>query len=137
MSGSHLITRKDSIARREYAAVHTWLRHHARKTGECEECGKVARTQWALKPGKRYAKLREHFRELCVSCHLRQDRGGTLTHCRNGHERKRFQRRYRDGKSHCYLCVIERNRGARPGSLRRLPRPLPRGRARKDSRTQT
>ena len=56
-----------------YQAVHQWLRNHFTKSGICEDCGAVAKTQWANITG-RYLRDRKDFKELCYSCHSKMDR---------------------------------------------------------------
>jgi hypothetical protein len=117
------------VTLKEYRAVHHFLRKKATKTGQCTNprCRREGPTHWSLRPGKRYEKKLQNFRELCPRCAQLVDRGGTLTHCPHGHVRETNTRSWPSGKTGCYLCQVERNRRQSPGSLRRMPRPLPRG----------
>jgi len=60
-----------------YSAVHHWMNRHHPRLGVCEECGATGRTQWANLDHS-YRRVREDWRELCVTCHRRYD-AGTLT----------------------------------------------------------
>jgi hypothetical protein len=59
-----------------YRALHGYLCKHYSKAGICDECGKPARTDYALIHGRPYSRNREDYRELCRRCHLRYDLGG-------------------------------------------------------------
>ena len=52
-----------------YMAVHNWLRRNREKTGICDECGEVRRTDWANISG-RYLRDAGDYRELCRGCHV-------------------------------------------------------------------
>lgn len=56
-----------------YQAVHKWIMRHYQKINKCAECGIEAKTQWANISGA-YLRNREDFRELCYSCHSKEDR---------------------------------------------------------------
>ena len=57
-----------------HSAVHTWLNRHWRKAGRCEECGQERRTDWAFtRHPEPHTRRREDYRELCRSCHQRED----------------------------------------------------------------
>jgi hypothetical protein len=51
-----------------YSAIHVWMLTHYEKAGECVECGKRGKTDWANISGE-YHRDRADFRELCRSCH--------------------------------------------------------------------
>ena len=60
-----------------YVSLHIYLGRRHPKTGICEECGKPSgRTEYALIHGREYSRNRHDYRELCVRCHSRYDRGG-------------------------------------------------------------
>ncbi len=73
-SGSNANAWKDKVG---YGGVHWWLNNKHKKKGVCEnkECEVPVgcKTQWALKPNKKYEKVRDNFLELCVSCHRKMD----------------------------------------------------------------
>jgi len=73
-SGSNANAWKDKVG---YGGIHFWLKNTYKKKGYChnKKC-KLAvdrKTQWALKSGKKYEKIRSNFIELCVSCHRKMD----------------------------------------------------------------
>lgn len=51
-----------------YSAIHVWMLKHHAKSGVCESCGKVGKTDWDNISGE-YRRDRSDFRELCRSCH--------------------------------------------------------------------
>lgn len=60
----------------QYRTIHNWLIRHFGKASCCEgsNCsGKSNKYDWALKKGFSYDKNREHFLQLCVSCHKKYD----------------------------------------------------------------
>lgn len=59
-----------------YRAIHTYLSKHFPKTGICDECGEMKRTEYALIKGREYSRNREDYRELCKLCHNRYDQTG-------------------------------------------------------------
>ena len=59
-----------------YRSLHTYLSKHYPKTGICDECGKVARTDYALIKGREHSRDRADYRELCRKCHMVYDRLG-------------------------------------------------------------
>lgn len=59
-----------------YATIHAWLRNNCDKTGTCDECGKSARTEFALIRGREYSRNRQDYRELCKRCHNAYDNVG-------------------------------------------------------------
>ncbi len=64
------------ISKREYDAVHAWLRRNFGKANKCEGelCAKNSQTfEWALIKGNRYERKRENFVMLCRSCHCKYD----------------------------------------------------------------
>lgn len=69
-----------------YCGIHTWLRKNFGKANRCEnpKCHyprmgakkwleKPYGYEWALKKGKEYKRKRNHFIQLCTSCHRKQD----------------------------------------------------------------
>lgn len=55
-------------------AIHLWLRQKHPKTGTCEECGKVGKTDYAfLRHPEPYTRDRSDYRELCRRCHYALD----------------------------------------------------------------
>ncbi len=70
------LTTTHEISAAEYDSIHQWLVYHYGKASKCEgeSCKGITNYfQWALKKGYKYAKNREHFMELCRSCHSRLD----------------------------------------------------------------
>lgn len=59
-----------------YRALHTYLTKHFPKSGVCDECGKSAKTEYALIKGRQYSRAREDYRELCHKCHAIYDHLG-------------------------------------------------------------
>jgi hypothetical protein len=60
--------------RASYSALHRWLRENFPKTGTCEECGNVGKTDLAFKRHpERHTRDRDDYRELCRSCHVKFD----------------------------------------------------------------
>lgn len=72
--GSHNLLWKGDNA--SYSAIHHFLKRNFPKSGECDECGKIAKTQYALIHGRSYSREREDYRELCPRCHMQYDHGG-------------------------------------------------------------
>lgn len=67
-----------NITKTKYLAVHRWLKSRFGEAAYCENegnscSGKSKRFDWALIPSKAYAFARSHFRQLCRSCHRKQD----------------------------------------------------------------
>jgi hypothetical protein len=61
-----------------YSTIHEWLRKHFPKTGCCEKCGRVGRTDWAfLFHPQSHTRNRDDYIELCRSCHLSLDEAVT------------------------------------------------------------
>lgn len=64
--------------------IHQWLMAHHPKAGACEVCGKDGCTDFAfLHHPKPHTRNRDDYRELCRSCHFKNDepiigRGRTL-----------------------------------------------------------
>lgn len=59
-----------------YDEIHYWLKHNYGKATRCEDencSGKNKRYEWAKVRGKKYAKKRGNFIQLCRSCHRRYD----------------------------------------------------------------
>ncbi len=62
----------NSLTRKEYDHIHSWLRYYHGKAYKCENIscsGKGKRFGYALLKGKIYEKVRENFIMLCGSCH--------------------------------------------------------------------
>lgn len=62
-----------------YNRVHEWIRREYEKASFCESenCKmKSKKFEWALKKGKRYAKKKDNFLMLCISCHSLYDGKG-------------------------------------------------------------
>jgi hypothetical protein len=49
--------------------IHTYLRRTYPKTGICESCGRVGRTDYASITLHEYTRNREDYAELCRTCH--------------------------------------------------------------------
>jgi hypothetical protein len=58
-----------------YRAIHDWMAKHYPKTGVCYSCFDLARTEYALKHGRRYSRDRKDYLELCHECHMQYDFG--------------------------------------------------------------
>lgn len=56
-----------------YSGIHMWLRRTFGNFGICVGCGKEGRTDWALKNGKEYLRLKSSFQRMCRGCHQRYD----------------------------------------------------------------
>lgn len=67
---------KCGIPEKEYSMIHTWLRRKFGAANKCEnkscKC-KSKKYQYALIKGSEYAKDRNRFIMLCISCHLTYD----------------------------------------------------------------
>lgn len=60
--------------KKEYTAIHKWLRDTYGKANHCENCSNHSkRFDWALKKGCMYERNKESFIQLCRSCHLKYD----------------------------------------------------------------
>lgn len=60
--------------KKEYTAIHKWLRDNYGKANHCEQCSNPAkRFDWALKKNCNYEKNKNSFIQLCRSCHLKYD----------------------------------------------------------------
>ena len=59
-----------------YRAIHTYVNKHFPKSGICEECKEVKRTDYALIKDHSYSRNREDYRELCKRCHNAYDEIG-------------------------------------------------------------
>lgn len=57
----------------EPRTIHTWLGRNYPKTGICERCGAVGRTDYASINGHVYTRNREDYEEMCPSCHITHD----------------------------------------------------------------
>lgn len=64
-----------SLDKNEYRYIHIWLRKTFGHAKRCENCGtkKAERYEWALKRGCTYQRIRKLFKQLCPSCHRKQD----------------------------------------------------------------
>lgn len=64
-----------------YNSKHRWIQGHWKKTGVCENCGKITvpfgnrrfGTEWA-NVSQNYVRTRDDWKELCVPCHRKIDR---------------------------------------------------------------
>lgn len=56
-----------------YSGIHKWLCRNIPKLGECKFCKLETKTEWALKKGKKHAKDKKHYIELCRKCHFKYD----------------------------------------------------------------
>lgn len=57
-------------------AIHKWINRFYGKANGCEnaDCdGSSKYYEWALIKGKKYAKIRSHFKMLCRKCHTKYD----------------------------------------------------------------
>lgn len=65
-----------------YDAKHDWINRHYPRNGGCEECGSVdLKTEWSNVDHK-YRRVREDWRELCISCHRIADGWAQKVHGR-------------------------------------------------------
>jgi len=63
-----------------YNGKHKWVQKNWKKTGVCQECGKIPiskgrnkyATQWSNNDHK-YRRIREEWQELCPKCHRKKD----------------------------------------------------------------
>jgi len=54
--------------------IHSWLNRHHPKTGVCEECGRVGKTDYSFqRHPEQHTHDRTDYRELCRSCHVKFD----------------------------------------------------------------
>lgn len=54
--------------------VHAWLARRHKKTGRCEECGRIGKTDFSFqKHPEPHTFNRNDYRELCRSCHVSFD----------------------------------------------------------------
>lgn len=60
----------------EYRRLHKKLGALFPKSGECEACGVIAQTDYALIHGRVYTLNRDDYRELCRRCHVAYDEIG-------------------------------------------------------------
>lgn len=63
-------------SRREYHAIHWWIRTQYGKADMCEnvDCLKKSNTyEWALKEGSNHARDRNCYMQLCKKCHAKYD----------------------------------------------------------------
>ncbi len=79
MSWNHAenLKRRYGITLSEYDAVHRWVRKNFGSATKCEnpECsGNFIKFHWAKKKHRAYIKKRENFWQLCVGCHVKQDK---------------------------------------------------------------
>lgn len=56
-----------------YFALHRWMRNNFPKTGACEHCGELRKTQYAQKDPGSKSRDRNDWLELCVPCHAKFD----------------------------------------------------------------
>ena len=61
----------------QYDSPHKWLTYHHGKAVKCENtnCENTSKTyQWALLKGKKHAKVKENYQQMCRQCHSRYDK---------------------------------------------------------------
>lgn len=64
------------ISRREYLAIHAWIRYKFGSANMCESdscAGLSKRYEWALRRGCVYTRIRSNFIMLCKRCHIIYD----------------------------------------------------------------
>lgn len=61
-----------TVDSKEYMRIHTYLHRYWLKSGICEHCGRIGKTQWADKNGN-YKLNRDEWLELCPKCHHKYD----------------------------------------------------------------
>lgn len=86
---------KPAMASRTPNAIHKWLNVHYPRKRVCEQCGKKdCRTDYAFRfHPRQHTRNRDHYLELCVSCHMRMDgkvpvvtqQNAMKTHCKRNH----------------------------------------------------
>ncbi len=116
---------KEQIPRELYSAIHYYIKKKYGVATKCEnkKClGKSTCYQWAKLPNKPYDFKRANFKQLCRSCHSKQDitektrermrevnPNTNKTHCINGHELSPENVHiYRKTERHCKLCMSAR-----------------------------
>jgi len=56
-------------------SLHRWLRAHYPKTGRCEQCWRMRKTDYAfLRFPRAYTRDIRDYMELCIPCHREFDR---------------------------------------------------------------
>ena len=55
-----------------YTALHKWIYRHWGEAKKCEQCGSDIKVQWSNISGK-YIRERSDWRQLCQSCHRKDD----------------------------------------------------------------
>jgi len=88
-----------------YAPIHDWVRRNYGKASKCEnkKCGhpNPKRFEWANISGK-YKKDISDFKQLCVSCHRRMDKG---KYCKRDHKfTKKNTWIHKKGWRICRIC---------------------------------
>lgn len=56
-----------------YSTVHSRLARHRPKTGECQDCGNLGKTDYSYCEGEGYSTDLDDYTERCRSCHLQYD----------------------------------------------------------------
>ena len=118
---------RELVTTQFYSAIHHWLKKKYGMATKCEslKCiGKSNNFQWAKRADKPYDFKRSYFKQLCRSCHAKQDVTDQTrlrmrevnprtkqTHCRRGHELKPDNIRvYKGAQRNCIQCGLIRNR---------------------------
>lgn len=63
-----------TITKTEYNTIHKWNLRHWSKSGACEICSLVTRTQWSNVSGLYIPKDSSDWQELCRDCHQLYDK---------------------------------------------------------------
>ena len=107
------------------SGLHSYLKRHFRKTGICQRCGKIGKTDVAfLRHPSSYTRTLSDYQEMCRSCHVKFDYdNGARTRtrrivCRNGHDVSREESVTVDKLGHrrCRLCAEAKKGSARERS---------------------
>ena len=92
----------------KYSALHSWLRTNFGSATTCENCGNPNgyKCEWANISGE-YKRERSDFKQLCQSCHKKQDMSKV---CKRGHLYEETLITRRNDKR-CSICLkLERQR---------------------------
>ena len=80
-----------TLTKTEYNTIHQWNLRHYTKTGACEHCKELVKTQWSNISGNYIKGDRSDWQELCAPCHTVYDmdarkRRRKCDYCRKRHE---------------------------------------------------
>lgn len=63
----------DKISKTKYNTTHKYMLRNYKKTGVCDHCNSVTKTQWANKSGNYDRRDIDDWLELCPKCHSKYD----------------------------------------------------------------